>query len=196
MATIDKPGSGVGDVAELYLLLGRRLEQIVRVDVHAPEVVVEDACQFAWSRLVFHRHRIRRDTAMSWLARTAVHEALKLLRRDQRELSLETASEEGELLMLSSAAPGPDELAETRERLARVRELHHRQQRVLWLHALGLSYEEIALRERCTVRTVDRQLLRARHNVRAAEAPPASARGRAYGAAAQPDSACAALDAA
>src|SRR5690348_14955444 len=85
---------GVGDVGELYGLLARRLEQIVRLDVRAPDVVIEDACQFAWSRLLHHHDRVHRETVMSWLVRTAVHEALKLLRRGRRELSLESESEE------------------------------------------------------------------------------------------------------
>ena len=37
------------------------------------------------------------------------------------------------------------------------------------LHAAGLSYAEIAAREGCTPRTVERQLLRARRTVREAD---------------------------
>ena len=117
--------------------LARRLEHIVRLDVRAPDVVIEDACQFAWSRLLHHRHRVHRETAITWLARTAVHEAFKLLRRDGREAPLEAA--------LDQASPAsPHDLVERRERLAEIGDLPERQQRVLWLHALGLSYAEIA----------------------------------------------------
>jgi RNA polymerase sigma factor (sigma-70 family) len=171
MALIEETAAhpGAGDVGELYVLLAARLERIVRLDVHAPDVVIEDACQFAWSRLLHHRDRVHRETVMSWLARTAVHEALKLLRRDRRELSLDADRED------DRAAPGPGspttpyELVEHRERLAVVRRLPERQQRVLWLHALGLSYVEIAAYEGCTPRTVERQLLRARQRVRDAD---------------------------
>ena len=76
---------GSGDVGELYAELARRLEQIVRREVRAPAPLIEDACQFAWWRLVVHAHRIERKAALSWLATTAVHEALKLIRRDERE---------------------------------------------------------------------------------------------------------------
>jgi RNA polymerase sigma factor (sigma-70 family) len=154
------------DVGELYELLGKRLEQIVRLDVRAPDVVVEDACQFAWSRLVHHRHRVRRETVMSWLARTAVHEAVKLLRRDRRELSIDAAPECAARVAVASSFPQPHTLVERRERLKELQELSTRQQRALWLHAFGLSYAEIAVHEGCTVRTVERQLLRARQRIR------------------------------
>jgi RNA polymerase sigma factor (sigma-70 family) len=138
---------GAGDVGELYGSLAGRLQQIVRLDVRAPDAVIEDACQVAWFRLLHHSHRVHRETVLAWLATTAAREALRLLRRDGR--------------------PGtPHELIERRERLHEVERLPERQQRVVWLHALGLSYAEIALHEGCTRRTVDRQLLRARHALR------------------------------
>ena len=155
---------GVGDVGHLYDLLAERLEQIVRLDVRAPDVVIEDACQMAWTRLVHHSDRVQRETVMSWLARTAVHEAIKLVRRDRRELSLESAAEPP--TPARSTVAGPDAVFEQRQRLGEIRVLPERQQRVLWLHALGLSYTEIAAHEACTVRTVERQLLRARQGVR------------------------------
>lgn len=156
----------VGDVGELYGLLARRLEQIVRLDVRAPDVVIEDACQVAWSRLLRHRDRVHRETVMSWLIRTAVHEALRLLRRYRRELSLEAADEDA--ILWSQATPA--QLVEYRERLAELGRLPERQQRAVWLHALGLNYAEIAGYEGCSTRTVERQLLRARHAIRHPEA--------------------------
>jgi RNA polymerase sigma factor (sigma-70 family) len=172
MTTVDNltPTVGVGDMDELYGLLARRLEQIVRLDVRAPDVVIEDACQFAWSRLLHHRHRVHRETALNWLARTAVHEAFKLLRRDRRELSLETDLEQDTAVVALTSEATPVEVIERRERLAELGGLPERQQRALWLHALGLSYTEIARHEGCTVRTVERQLLRARERVRKAGA--------------------------
>jgi len=167
MISIDEEptGAGVGDVAELYGRMARRLEQIVRGDVRAPDAVIEDACQFAWSRLWHHRDRVHRESVMTWLVRTAVHEAFKLLRRDGRDLSLEATDET--LLRLQAA---PAELIERRERLAELRGLSERQQRAVWMQALGWNYAEIAGREQCTVRTVERQLLRARQRIRELEA--------------------------
>ena len=62
-----------------------------------------------------------------------------------------------------------------------IERLHHRtelaalparQRRLLALQAFGLSYAEIAQREGCTPRTVERQLLRARRALRNADAQP------------------------
>ena len=157
---------GVGDVGELYRELARRLEHVVRLDIRAPDAVIEDACQFAWSRLLLHRDRVCRDAVMSWLARTAVHEAFKLLRRDRRELPLEVLADGAVPMLASNPAAPPHELVERRDKLDQLRLLPERQQRVLWLQAFGLDYGEIAAHEGCTTRTVERQLLRARHRVR------------------------------
>jgi RNA polymerase sigma factor (sigma-70 family) len=157
---------GVGDVGELYGSLAGRLEQIVRLDVRASDAVIEDACQFAWCRLLHHSHRVHRETAMAWLARTAVHEAVKLVRRYRRELSLDAALEDGEEPAWTSSPASTEQLLEYRERIGMLRGLPERQQRVVWLHAFGLSYIETAAHEGCTRRTVDRQLVRARATLR------------------------------
>jgi RNA polymerase sigma factor (sigma-70 family) len=154
------------DVDALYRSLSPRLEQLVRLDVRAPDPVIEDACQFAWSRLVHHSARVRRESALSWLAATAVHEAFKLIRRDDRELSLDAAVEQVGDAVLATGAPSSAELVENRERLAAIRSLPERQQRFLWLHGLGLTYTEMALYTGCTTRTVERQLLRAKRAIR------------------------------
>jgi RNA polymerase sigma factor (sigma-70 family) len=157
---------GARAVAELYCDLSKRLEQIVRLDVRAPDPLIEDACQFAWSRLMSHCDRVRRDTVLAWLVKTAVREAVKLSRRDRREISLEATLEHAGDSLLRLHAPAPDELLGQRERLAQTRRLPERQQRLLWLHALGLSYDEMAVHEGYTRRTVERQLLRAKRRIR------------------------------
>jgi RNA polymerase sigma factor (sigma-70 family) len=156
------------DLETLYPALAARLERIVRYDVRAPDAVIEDACQFAWSRLAHHAGHVRSDGALSWLATTAVHEAMKVVRRAQRELSLELASEESPAMLLNVTVPGPDEVVEQRERLAAIHSLPERQQRMLWMQGLGLSYADIAATTGSTSRTVERQLLRAKRALRAA----------------------------
>jgi RNA polymerase sigma factor (sigma-70 family) len=161
--------AGVGDLGELYAALARPLERIVRLEIRAPEPVVEEACQFAWSRLAYHRDRVRREAALSWLAKTAIHEAFKLIRRGARELSLDATLESGEDPASRLRAQAPEEVVAQRERLAEVRGLPVRQQRLVWLHALGLSYAEMASHEGYTLRTVERQLLRAKTALRSTE---------------------------
>jgi RNA polymerase sigma factor (sigma-70 family) len=156
------------DVAEVYRALSGRLEHLVRMDVHASDVVIEDACQFAWSRFVHHSDRVRREAALSWLVRTAVHEAFKLIRRADRCLSLDAAIEQAGESGLLARVPTPDQQLADREKLATIRALPERQQRLLWLHGLGLSYAEMAHYMGCTTRTVERQLLRAKHRLREA----------------------------
>jgi RNA polymerase sigma factor (sigma-70 family) len=154
------------DVEALYRALGRRLEQIVRADVRAPDVVIEDACQFAWVRLVFHAQRVQRECVLAWLAQTARREAVKLVRRDGRDVSLDAALENEVPLGGTVGGLGPEEVFEQRQRLDLVGGLPQRQQKVLWMHALGLSYAEIALQTGYSLRTVERQLLRAKRSVR------------------------------
>ena len=158
------------NVGALYGRLSHRLEQVVRLHVRAPEPVIEDACQFAWSRLLHRRDHVRRDTAFAWLAKVAVHEAFKVARRDDRELSLDAALDAAAVGFVRSFTPAPDEIVQHREQLAAIAVLPLRQQRILWLRALGFSYDEMASYERCTPRTVERQLLRARASLRLADA--------------------------
>jgi RNA polymerase sigma factor (sigma-70 family) len=152
---------GATDVGQLYASLAGRLQQIVGLDIRAPQAVIEDACQVAWFRLLHHSHRVHRETVLAWLATTAEREALRLLHRGRRELTLDAG------VGVDGRQATPHELIERRERLREVERLPERQQRVVWLHAIGLSYAEIALHEGCTRRTVDRQLLRARQALRA-----------------------------
>jgi RNA polymerase sigma factor (sigma-70 family) len=154
------------EIAELYAVLAERLVQIVRTDVRAPEVVIEDACQFAWTRLIHHAGRVQRESALSWLAKTAIREAFKLIRRERRELSLEAEAEQGGCGLPRAPGPEPHQLIDSRQRLDCIRGLPERQQRLLWLHALGLTYGEIARYTGDTPRTVERQLLRAKRTLR------------------------------
>jgi RNA polymerase sigma factor (sigma-70 family) len=157
-----------GDVGELYVELARRLEQIVRREVRASAPLIEDACQFAWWRLVVHAHRVQRKAALSWLAKTAVHEALKLIRREERDLSLDARLEGGGDAGLSGRSPGPDEVTEPRAELELLCVLPVRQRMVLVLQAAGFSYEETAASLGMSRRTVERQIMRGRQELRAA----------------------------
>jgi RNA polymerase sigma factor (sigma-70 family) len=155
------------EIAELYRALSGRLERIVRVSIRAPEPVIEDACQIAWSRLVDRQDQIRRETALAWLATTARREALKVLCRQRRELSLEELGEDAPETP-AGAQTTVEEIVEHRARLGSISQLSERQQRLVWLQGLGLSYVEMAGYTGASTRTVERQILRARRTLRAA----------------------------
>ena len=145
--------------------LDRRLREIVAFNVRAPGPLIEDACQTAWLRLTRRRDDLAPRAVLPWLVTTATREALRLLRRAERELSLD-------VLMgprpWASSAPGPEAVIELRSRLSELGALNRRQQRLIWLQGLGFSYEEMAGREGNTLRTIERQVLRARGVLRSA----------------------------
>lgn len=151
----------------LYGELSERLVAVVRTRVRAPDAVIDDACQFAWSRLLLNVGQVRSESVLAWLVQTAAREALRLLRLSRRELSLDAPGVETPDLM-AALAPGPEEVFEQHERLASLGRLPERQQRMLWLHGFGLSYADIAESTGCTLRTVERQLLRAKDALRLA----------------------------
>jgi RNA polymerase sigma factor (sigma-70 family) len=156
----------LAEIGDLYVAFAARLTQIVRFNVRAPDAVIEDACQFAWTRLLHHRARVRRDTARAWLTRTATHQALKLVRREDRELSLDAILEPADALARAGQTVTLEELIEHRRRLESIGRLPQRQQRLVWLHGLGFSYDEMARDSGYTRRTVERQLLRGKRRLR------------------------------
>ncbi|MHB1834229.1 MAG: RNA polymerase sigma factor [Solirubrobacteraceae bacterium] len=155
------------DVAALYAARAGWMTRWVRYQLGAPEPLVEDACQAAWSRLLDHHDQIAPEAALVWLVRTAEREALRLGRRAGRELPLDALSDHRRELRRIDGGPSPDELAEQHARLASVRTLPVRQRRLLWLRGLGFSYIEIAACTGLTIRTVERQLHRARRRLAA-----------------------------
>jgi RNA polymerase sigma factor (sigma-70 family) len=153
------------DVGEIYVGSAAKVRRLVRHNVRAPEPVIEDACQIAWTRLVRDRGRVCPDKAVPWLVTTAVREAVKLTRRGRREIFLEELLDENGELQELATGPGPDETAEHHARIDEVRLLPERQQRLVWLQALGWSYTEMAEQTGATTRTIDRQLVRARRRL-------------------------------
>lgn len=152
-------------VATLYAAHSARLRRIVGSGIRTQEAVIEDACQVAWSRLIPRVSTVNPEATLSWLVTTASREAVKLTRRARRDVSLEALlDDEAELPVVA----GPEETLALRERLNGVSRLPGRQQQLVWLAGLGLSYEEMADYTDSTRRTVERQLLRAKQALRAA----------------------------
>ncbi|HEY1523808.1 MAG TPA: sigma-70 family RNA polymerase sigma factor [Solirubrobacteraceae bacterium] len=154
------------DVIRLYCAFNRRLTQVVRATTLGPAPVIEDACQVAWTGLICPGQGVENGRARAWLVRTAVREALRLMRLEAREASLERAFEEMPHLRSATDA-GPEELVWRREQVESVRLLSVRQQRLVWLRALGFSYGEMARYEGVTNRTLRRQLERAQRRLQA-----------------------------
>lgn len=156
-----------GEVVELYRSVSKRLEEIVRIEVrHVSTLAVEDACQYAWDQLFRHRARVKRDTALAWLALTAIREARRLRGWEDRFLSLDAVFElAGDAAVMGEVAPA-HEVVERRERIRSIGALPERQRRLVWLRALGFDYEEMAAQAGSTTRAVERQLLRANRRLR------------------------------
>ncbi len=160
--------SAPDEIGELYRILAGSLRQIVRFSVRAPDAVIDDACQIAWSRLLRHWGAIRREAAFPWLVTTANREALSLLQDTVRELPLDELHTRDPAPASPVCLPAaPDQIAEFRAKLDEIRALPPRQQRLLWLQGLGLSYAEMAGYTGATRRTVERQLMRAKRALRA-----------------------------
>ncbi len=150
------------DFERTYRRLAPELERQVARLIRAPRPVIEEACQVAWARLVGAEQPLAARAVPGWLLTTAAREAVHALRAQRREVPLER---DGEVIELPARDPGPDGIAELRGRLAEIRRLPVRQQRVVWLHGLGYEYSEIAERTGDSRRTVERQLLRAKRTL-------------------------------
>jgi RNA polymerase sigma factor (sigma-70 family) len=153
---------------EIERLFRQHARRVRRVVGGLSEGAADDACQVAWLRLLVQRQRVQHECAVAWLIRTAQREALKQTERAERLSSLEDVLEQRGETVVVDMAPSPEEMREPWRQLEELDDLPARQRRVLWLHAAGLDYHEIAAHEGCTRRTVERQLLRAKHAVQAA----------------------------
>jgi RNA polymerase sigma factor (sigma-70 family) len=161
---------GSVELEQLCESLSGRLRQIVGCTVQVTDQVLDDACQVAWSRLLRRPGSIRQpEAALAWLARTASREAIKITRRAERELSWEALAErDGASRAIAVRPPSTEELVAFRARLDEVRALPPRQQQLVWLQGLGLSYREMAGYTGATQRTVERQLMRAKRTLESA----------------------------
>jgi DNA-directed RNA polymerase specialized sigma24 family protein len=159
------PRRTIGESDRTYGELDRRLREIVAFNVRAPAPLIEDACQTAWLRLTRRRDDLAPRAMLPWLVTTATREALRLVRRAERELPLDVLTDPRPLV---SPGPGPEAITELRSRLSELGALNRRQQRLIWLQGLGFSYEEMAGREGDSLRTIERQVLRARGVLRSA----------------------------
>ena len=149
----------------LYCELQPQLVRIVASNLKLSEWVVDDACQTAWGSLVVHLDEVEPGSELGWLSTTATRAALRLLRRERGVEPADELAEPSRPGDHRSAGSDPEQALELSERLAEIRRLPMRQQRVVLLHGFGYEYEEIAAVTGDTRRTVARQLTRARQRL-------------------------------
>ena len=161
-------------VANLFARHAHDVVRLVSGRARAPYMVIEDACQTAWLRLLAHTEvDVEGPGAVRWVVITATREAWR--RSGQRETPTGAWSagggelRDGELPEPAGHSADPIEVAiereHTRELQGRLNTLTGRERRFLALQALGLSYQEIAVETGASLRTVERQILRGRHKL-------------------------------
>lgn len=164
-----KPGAATRrGVARLYADLAPNVRRIVASNLAAPNAVVEDACQVAWSRLITHRAEIGDGAELGWLVTTATRVMLRTLHARRREVSYEIEAETGELWQRVDPCQRADLRSELADRLGALRALTPRQRQLLCLRGIGYDYAEIAARTGDSERTVARQLMQGRRRLRQA----------------------------
>ncbi len=142
--------------------LKRQLSNIVRTSA----ANIDDACAYAWMQLL--RHPPQSDSTYSWLLTVAVRYAIKLDREGRRELGPEPAeAADTDPVDLHDAVLQHEQTLDAAATIQRAH-LTARELRILSLHVAGYSYDEISAVTTDSLRTVERQLLRARRKLRAA----------------------------
>jgi RNA polymerase sigma factor (sigma-70 family) len=148
----------------LYADLQPQLMRILVSNLQAPEWLLDEACQTAWGSLLCQPGEPITGGELAWLSTTATRAALRLLRRER----LTEPQEEPPAPVRRDdhrVGADPHRALELRERLAEIRRLPVRQQRVVMLQGFGYEYEEIAAATGHSRRTVTRQLTRARQRL-------------------------------
>ncbi|MHB8696296.1 MAG: RNA polymerase sigma factor [Solirubrobacteraceae bacterium] len=153
------------ELAALYTRHQSSLRRQVSALVSTTPENVEDACMFAWVQLL--RHQLARpDEVGAWLLTVAKREAIKLERHSRRAAPLH-----GEYPSAVEPADPRDEIATralTLDAVAAIAAavLTDRQAKLVGLRAAGLSHDEISNATGDSLRTVERQLLRADRKLR------------------------------
>jgi RNA polymerase sigma factor (sigma-70 family) len=168
-----------GDEHELFVKYSERLRRATKLAIRTTPEIVDDACAFAWMKLVSNQPD--RETVFAWLRTVARNRALELdrLARAPRELSLDMHNRAD---YLAPASRGRVEVAqgllELRERLEA---LPARQREIVVLNAAGWRYSDLAERFGVSSARIDQILASATLRMREMEIremEPTSPRGR------------------
>jgi RNA polymerase sigma factor (sigma-70 family) len=151
-------------VGALFVEASETIESIVARRVRAPRATIEDACAFAWARLVARPDVVDgpRERAIGWVARVAEREAWRLSALEHDVATPDALA----LLDHRPADEDPVEQVAQREVLRALTALPPRQRRALELQAQGYSYREISAQTGDTRRTAERQIMRGRRLLR------------------------------
>ena len=152
------------DVGALFARYHHKLRNRVRAIVRTSDANVEDACMYAW--LQFLSDELDgRSVGTSWLTTVAIREAVKLDRAERRDLPAASPSAEA----VDRADPrdhyAARDLVAYAAAVIRDAGLTGRQLQIISLQLWGLSYEQIAANTGDSLRTVERQVLRANHKI-------------------------------
>jgi DNA-directed RNA polymerase specialized sigma24 family protein len=168
----DSPSDArAAQIADLYREHARRLERRVACRACADPQTIEDACSFAWLRLLTSPVgdlATPQQRLLGWLTMTATREAWRLEARRARERPYDHEAIEGLQRARHELAASTDTIAADRDRLALVAQLPHRPRRFLLRLAMGYRHREIAADEHATATTTNKQITRAKRLLRAA----------------------------
>jgi RNA polymerase sigma factor (sigma-70 family) len=157
-------------IAALYHREAALVRRVVSRQASVPADVLEDACQTAWTRLCSHPEVdvACPAAAVSWLVVTATRVAWRYSTVRERPTGVDREAEfaDRELPVAAAGSPDPlDVVIRRDEARARLVLLSDRQRRMIALQAAGLTYDEISADTGATRRTVERQILSARHKL-------------------------------
>ncbi|MFL5844331.1 MAG: RNA polymerase sigma factor [Solirubrobacteraceae bacterium] len=153
-------------IAEFYALKAAEHQRAIRRAITGPEALIEDACSYAWTQLLTHPEVALDDSGFRWLYVVAWNEGVKLSTRARRETPTGADELPQRMLISEDAAVAAERHDEAHTRLAQLADLPARQATMVFLHASGLTYSEIARVCGVTLRTVERQLLRGKRTLR------------------------------
>lgn len=149
------------ELTALYAEEARSLERAVARSVVASHSVVEEACSYAWCQLVRRLDDIDIEPGVFWwLYRVAVRQVWRLTAQAGRCIPVgDPATVVAAAGLATQSAADAFEISSALDVLETLSE---RQRRILLMQAMGFSYAEIGRLTGDTVRTVERQLRRAR----------------------------------
>lgn len=155
-------------IEALYAAKSTELHHAVRRAVNIPEDLVEDACSYAWCQLIANERIAAETTSFGWLYVVALRQGYVLSGRLRREPAVGLPTElPQQTLATPDSWRAVERHLELETRRVLLAQIPERKRQLVLLHAAGFSYQEIARMTGDTLRTVERQLLRAKRALRA-----------------------------